>query len=101
MSGGVIYPTSVYRGTQIQGRMKCEMMPRSMRVASVCAGAALLREQNRGNFRCAKGIHALLVVWTGRKSRDQAASRGRRPGTPKKKTQRHLSMVVVLKMYAR
>jgi len=72
-----------------------------MRVASVCAGAALLREQNRGNVRCTKGFHALLVVWTGRKSRYQAASRGRRRGTPIKKTQRHLPMVVVLKLYAR
>jgi len=72
-----------------------------MRVKSVCAGAALHREKNRGNVRCAKGLRARLVVWTGSESRNQAASRERRRATPKHETQRHLPMIVVLKMKAR
>jgi len=40
-----------------------------MRVTSACAGAALLREQKRGNVWCAKRLRAPLVVWTGSESR--------------------------------
>jgi len=71
-----------------------------MRVTSACAGAALLREHKRGNVWCVKRLPAPLVVWTGSESRYYAASPGRRRATPKNKTQRHLPMVVVRRMYA-
>jgi len=72
-----------------------------MRVTSDCACAAVLREQKSGIFRCSKELRAPLVVWMGCESRHQAAAPGRRRASPKNKTQTHLPMVLVLKMYAR